>query len=431
MKFYKEIRQLGKKVDEINEVEEPKKQVRRKTEKKVVNINKEEIVTQYELKFEEQSNKNTQMKINISKGEFLEYRIKRLFFFMGYYVNNNIFIQTSQDEPFDVVTDLDVYGVYVHNDFNLKRIWADCKSGNANEINRISWLIGIKSLISVDDILFVKKGVKISTKLFASQKNIQIVDLQMLEEIEKRYEINQDDWRNLWNPEINEKNINMFKKNDIPDNQVYKRIFKFINTYYWVNEKYAKIKKSITALKDLAVSIQYPISSEQKEAIRWGIYKVIGLFLLATMEVCRDIYYLNDEDKKQIIVEGLTFGNMSKKRMDDILKVTNHLANKIIESSCKKTDVNMPEIQLNPPEYTEAFTDFIFRIIGNPKMYFDIIRFLDFCLMQYDLFEKDYNLEELVKIFPNYENQITAEKTILHFVCHIAKLPKEIFVLIK
>lgn len=37
---------------------------------------------------------------------------------------------------------------------------------------------------------------------------------------------------------------------------------------------------------------------------------------------------------------------------------------------------------------------------------------------------------ELEKIFPNYKNQIAAEKTVLHFVCHVAKIPKEIFVLL-
>lgn len=411
-------------MDDSKKIAKPKKQSKKKTEKK-------EVDYQYELKFEEQENTDSQIQKSISKGEYLEYRIKRLFFFMGYYANNNIFVQTSQDEPFDIVTDLDVYGIYMHNDFNVKRIWADCKSGNANELNRISWLIGIKSLINVDDILFVKKGVKTSTKLFANQRNIQIVDLQMLEEIEKRYAIDKDDWRNLWNPVINEKYLNTFKSINIPDNQSYKRIFKFINTYYWASDKYAKIKKTITALKDLAVNIQYPMDLEKIMAIKWGIYKVIGLFLLAVMEVCRDIYYLNDIDKKQIIVEGLTFGNMSKKRMDDILKVTNHLANKIIESSCKEQHVSMPEIQLNPPDYTEAFLDFIFRIIGNPMSYYDILRFLDFCLMQYDLYEKEYDYDDIVKIFPNYREQITAAKTILHFVCHVTKLPKEIFVLLK
>jgi len=368
---------------------------------------------------------------NIGKGEILEYRIKRLFFAMGYYVHNNIFIQTGDDEPYDIVTDLDVYGVYVHNDFNEKRIWADCKSGNANELNRISWLIGVKALINSDEVLFVKKGVKFSTKLFASQRNIQIIDLAILDEIEKRYEIEKNDWKNLWNPDINHKNIDVFKRIQVPDNQTYKRIYKYISTYYWTTDKYAKVKKTITALKELAVAVQYPLEMEEKKAIEWAVYKLIGLFVLAVFGVCKDVFYLNNDDKKQMIVEGLTFGNVSKKRMDGILKVTNHLANKIIETSCKEPNIVIPEIQLNPPEYTEALLDFVFRIINNPQSYFDILRFVDFCLMQYDFVGQEYNYEEIRKYFSNYEGQISAEKTILHFICHVAGIPKDMFILLK
>ena len=42
---------------------------------------------------------------NVNKGELLEYQIKRLFFFMGYFPKTNIIIQTSSDEPYDTVTD--------------------------------------------------------------------------------------------------------------------------------------------------------------------------------------------------------------------------------------------------------------------------------------------------------------------------------------
>lgn len=56
------------------------------------------VSEQYELRFDEVNTVTlAKEKKNVSKGDLLEYRIKRLFFFMGYYVNNNIFIQTSQD----------------------------------------------------------------------------------------------------------------------------------------------------------------------------------------------------------------------------------------------------------------------------------------------------------------------------------------------
>ena len=129
------------------------------------NLNNDENQMSFAEKKETTQVDNKQIR---NKGELLEYQIKRLFFFMGYFCKNNIIIQTSTDEPYDIVTDLDVYGIYIHTDFSKKNIWADCKSGAAQEINRIAWLIGIKQMLDVDDILFVKKGTKLSTKLYAN-----------------------------------------------------------------------------------------------------------------------------------------------------------------------------------------------------------------------------------------------------------------------
>ena len=133
--------------------------------KKKTTVEKENQIELFEnTPQKEKKLKENNLTKNVSKGELLEYQIKRLFFFMGYFSKTNIIIQTSSDEPYDIVTDLDVYGIYVHYDFSLKTIWADCKSGAAQEINRVAWLMGIKEMIDVDDILFVKKGTKISTK---------------------------------------------------------------------------------------------------------------------------------------------------------------------------------------------------------------------------------------------------------------------------
>lgn len=260
-------------------------------------------------------NKKTSLIKNVNKGELLEYQIKRLFFFMGYFSKSNIIIQTSSDMPYDIVTDLDVYGVYIHSDFSKKTIWADCKSGAAQEINRVAWLMGIKEMIAVDDILFIKKGTKTSTKLFANAKNIQIVDLSIISDMEKRYGIKDDDWRCLWNPEVQNENINIFKNISTPNNSIYKRIFKFINTHYWVIEdNFTKCKKTITALRDLAVFVELPLEAEEKKAIRWAIYQLSSMLMLPMLQICRHVQYFPDKDKIDTIIAGLIYGAILRQK---------------------------------------------------------------------------------------------------------------------
>lgn len=370
---------------------------------------------------------------NMNKGELLEYQIKRLFFFMGYFPKTNIIIQTGSDEPYDTVTDLDVYGIYIHSDFSKKTIWSDCKSGAAQEINRVAWLTGIKEMIEVDDILFVKKGTKLSTKLFANAKNIQIVDLSTIEDMEKRYGIKSNDWRGSWDPQIQNENINTFKNISTPDNLIYKRIFKFINTYYWaIEDNFTKCKKTITALRDLASLAELPLVLREKRAIRWAVYQLSNMLMLPMLQICRQVQYFTNEDKIDIIILGLIYGSNSKSKIDDILKVTNNIARKTLYKYCggENKIIDLPEIKLSQPEYTEAFVNMIFRIIEQPLSYFDILRFLDFTLHQYDLENQQYDIKELSEIFNNTDDLLKSTKTFLHFICHITNMPQEVFVLL-
>lgn len=370
---------------------------------------------------------------DISNGEMLEYQMKRLFFFMGYYTKTNIVIQTTSDESYDIVTDLDVYGNYIHLDFSQKTIWADCKSGAAQEINRVAWLTGIKDMIKVDDILFVKKGTKLNTKIFANTKNIQIVDLNIINDMEKKYGIKSNDWRSSWNPVAQDENIKIFKSLSTPNNLIYKRIFKFINTHYWaMGDSFEKSKKTITALRDLSSLVELPLGEDEKKSIKWAIYQLSGMLMLSMLQICRQVHYYTDRDKEEIIVSGLIYGSNSKNRINDILKVTNNIAKKTLLnfSSDESRVLDLPEIKLYPPDYTEAFVNIIMRITEQPKSYFDILRFLDFSLFQYDLYDTKYNINELNELFSNSEELLKSSKTFLHFLCYITNMPKDVFVLI-
>ena len=331
---------------------------------------------------------------NISKGELLEYQIKRLFFYMGYYTKNNIIVQTSQDDPYDIVTDLDVYGIYIHNDFSMKTIWADCKSGDAQELNRISWLIGVKDMIKVDEILFVKKGTKRSTKIFANSRGINIVDLSILSQMEKKYEIVPNDWSNPWNPNIQMHNSKCFKEIKVPDNAKYKKISKYITTNFWaISDCYTRVKKTITALRELSSSVQLPLNKKEITSIKWAIYQLVGMLTLSTFQVCRESCYLNDNDKRDMIIQGLIYGSNSKQKIDEIMLVTNRIAKKtlLMNNIDEKVSLGVPEIRLYPPDYTEAFIDLVFRITNKPLCFYDILRYLDFVLFEYDLVDKVYD----------------------------------------
>ena len=369
----------------------------------------------------------------IPKGDLLEFRLKRLIFYMGYIPKKGILIKTDAYESSDTITDLDVYGLYFHKNFALKTIWADCKSGNDKPLERISWLLGVKNSLNIDDIIYVKKGVRLSTSEYARKRNIQVLDLNILDELEKNFNIEFDDWRGSWNPNTQYKQINILKSIKIINPDISKKIINFITTNYWSLDYYTQIKKTITALKQISRIDNSTLSYAQNQSLKWVIYELITLFSISTLNICREVFYYSKSDKLETIRNGLISGIIPVEKREEIVKATYTVAYSIIQR--KAPDFNdlklYSKIGFEPPQYYEAFYDLIIRITSNPNAYFDILRGLDFILMEYDLQNKEVDLNIVTKLFSNYDDMKIGIKTILHFICNVTGISTNLFNILK
>jgi hypothetical protein len=369
----------------------------------------------------------------IPQGNLLEYRIKRLVFKLGYYPRIGIDLKTSYDEAADKITDLDVYGIYVHKDFTAKTLWVDCKSGGVRIHDRLSWIKGVMSTIQTNDVILVAGGVRTSVKQHARKSGIQILDLNIIEKLEKDYGIKSDDWRGSWNPNTQFSKIITLSRISIPTNDQYKKIAKFISSDFWVMDSYPKAKKALTALRELSTAVSITLPEEQSNAIKWAIYELIVMFLLAVLTISKELYYFSDSEKKETIYEGLASGDVPNKKRAEIIDAAVRFAYNTFKSQVPdfKEPLKIPIINLNPPSYADSFFDLILRITNKPSYFFDILRFLDFVLMEYDLNNKPYNEDDLRSIFDNFENVLVGSKTLLHFICHTTNISRTIFSILK
>lgn len=368
----------------------------------------------------------------VSKGALLEFRLQRLLFFMGYFTKRGIIMKTSADDLADEITDLDAYGTYIHKDFSVKRIWADCKSGKAKPLERISWIKGIRTSVKIDDVIFVKSGVRINTKQFARRSGILVLDNDTISKLEKDFGITENDWRGSWDYNTQYDNINKLKKIVAYNGRDLKNIAQFIESNYWVFDYYARIKKCITGLKQL-YDFHELAKEDEKYIIKWAMYELISLFTLATLNICREVYYLSDVDKKVMINDGMISGEISAKKRAELVDATYKMAIGLVKQQIPdfkpmQLDLN---VGLNAPEYCNKLIDLVNRITNNPLNYFDILRILDFSLMEYELKDVPINEEDLQELFNNYRQVKGGVKTILHFVCDVCNIPIAFFDLLK
>lgn len=365
----------------------------------------------------------------VSKGSLLEYRIQRLFFAMGYYTKTGVIIKSGQGATADVITDLDVYGIYIHKNFTSKRIWADCKSGKAKPLERISWIKGIRSTIRIDDIVFVKSGVRTNTKQFAHRSGIMVLDESILSKLESDYEVDANDWSGPWNPGTQENMLAQLKAIDKSTRGICSRSSDFIASAYWSLGEYARLKKCITAIRELGDLLQLFQGKREYSILKWAICQLVPMFALATLNICRELYFLNDYEKILIIDDNLISSEIPIDKRTDIVNATYKIAQGIIEQ--QYPGVHFPSLDsslgLKPPVYYEKFHDLIFRITKNPNQYYDVLRLLDYSLQEYCLCNTKIDETTLGKRIPNYRNAYIGEKTLLHFIIDICNIPLDFF----
>lgn len=365
----------------------------------------------------------------LSKGALLEYRIQRLFFAMGYYTKTGIIVKSGQDAGADVITDLDVYGIYIHKNFTSKRIWADCKSGKAKPLERISWIKGIRSTIRIDDIIFVKSGVRTNTKQSAHRSGIMVLDESMLSKLESDYEIDADDWSGPWNPRTQVSMLAKLKAIDKTTRGICSRSSDFIASAYWSLGEYARLKKCITAIRELGDLLQLYQGKREYPILKWAIYQLVPMFTLAALNICRELYFLTDPEKVSIIKDNLISSEIPLSKRADIANATYKIAQGIILQQYPGAHIPSLDLSLSlkPPIYFEKLCDLIFRITKSPNQYYDVLRLLDYSLQEYCLCGAKIDESILDRRIPNYRNAYIGEKTLLHFIADVCSIPQEFF----
>lgn len=251
--------------------------------------------------------------------------MQRLMFHMGYYSKRGVIIKTSADDLADEITDLDVYGIFINKDFSTKKVWVDCKAGRAKPLERMSWIKGIKYSARIDEAIFVKNNVRINTKQYAHKSGIIILDDVLLNKLETDFHIKESDWRGSWNYNQQLDMINKLKKSVSYDGKELKRVAQYMESSYWVFDHYARVKKCLSGIKQLYDC--YNVEGDEKKVImKWGIYELICLFNLAIINICREVYYLSDNDKKLLIMDGMLSGEIPARKREEIVNATYKMA---------------------------------------------------------------------------------------------------------
>ena len=367
-------------------------------------------------------------KKQIEKGNLLEFRAKRLLFYMGYYAVHNILIKTSNDQFSDEVTDLDVLGIQYTNDFRNSTIWMDCKSGKIKTMERLTWINGVKNYLNIDEVLFIANSKK-SALDYASQLNIQIFDQQVFDGIEKRFNINTNNWYGSWNPEIMLSINQQFKEITISGVGI-KKISDFITSDYWIYDTFTGIKKTISALRELSRIPYEVLNVTEKQAFKWSVYQLTILLTNSILKVNREVFYLEKTKREEYIDQKLIASDIPINRRNEIFNSAVYLISEKLKNSNPELATTSLDVNVSPPQYAEALNNVVERLISFPKYADDIMRTMDLLFMEFDLLDKPLDKEIINGLLPNYEDNVIGIKIIIHFIIGNSGIDKKLYKLL-
>lgn len=327
-------------------------------------------------------------------GDDLEYRIARLYIFMGYFVRRGCPVYTIGS--LDQATDLDVMALRYIEPIRREMLITECKGGANPPLDRIFWLSGVQQYVKATQAYLVRKGTKWNIKDFAKECGVQVLDFFRVAEIETALKISDSDWPG------------------VSDKAFYKSEQTSWNRCIWSEPRYWELYQTLTSeirYDDPFVGVNYLLSqlriitrswrtAPQEAALRFLLSESItqlAVFLIRIVELSFD---LTSNDRQGFIRKSLTYGNLEPRYADRILNSAYNMTRQaVVHYTNKLVDIDRTLFSMPAPPSTEEIVAFVDELVA---AYPSNLTFAPICdLMLFESFTKGRDPRGWLKrIFP-------------------------------
>ena len=352
-------------------------------------------------------------------------RLSRLLWKMGYFVRRNIPVSTyTLGKPLPKridITDIDVLGIRWDEDFTPDRVVCECKSGSkAKPLDRSFWLRGVMHYFGArKGYLLVKESGMIPGNVGA-RMGVTVIDRNLLTDLEKRYEIENEYWIGSCNPEI-DFNIPSFRK---MLREPVRRQLNYILYGYWRDPEYYQIKRLITTGKTLSGKFQPSI-----DAYRWLAFECINLFAISVLGFCNKLFVTEPRRIPEETSTELFGGFLSRTERQGILSSALRLMRSYIEKTYQeKFPLRLEHINLNP-DYFDKLVDLLARLMSRPNESKLLPSFLDLFCYGFLYKNKKPSKEELEYYTGNHDVYLLTKlaKNVVEFYLESTSLNRDVF----
>ena len=314
-------------------------------------------------------------------GDDLEYRIARLYIFMGYFVRRGCPIYTISS--LDQATDLDVMALRYVKPIQRQILITECKSGGSRPLDRIFWLAGVQHYVGASEAYLVRKGTKWNIKDFAKECGVKILDVFRIAELERALRISDTDW-----PGISDKAFFEAEKSNwnrcLSVERRYWELYQTLTLEVRYDDPFVGINYLLSQLRTLTRSFKtVPAEAYFRYLITESITQ-LTVFLMRIIEISFD---LSSADRRGFVRKGLTYGNLEPQYAERILNSAYNMTRQaVMHYTNKLVDIDRTLFSMPSPPNTDEIIEFIEELFAAYPLNLTLPQVCD--LMLFEIFTK-------------------------------------------
>ena len=255
-------------------------------------------------------------------GDQTEYRIARLFVWMGYFVRRGREIYTTG--YLDQATDVDVLAMRYRTLFSREIITIESKTGKDGPLDRIFWLSGVRQYVQADRALLYRPPTKWNIRDFAKSAGVEIFDPNRLSALEDRYVAEPQLWLGLCDWSFLTSRAKSWNK-ILATNAKYKELYQTLVTEVRYEEPFALIAFWIHHLRGLTRDCLRESNSGQ-DLVRFLIADATGQLALCFLRVAQVTSDLTEADRRGMIAKKLLYGEQDSRFVEQIFENSYQIA---------------------------------------------------------------------------------------------------------
>ncbi|WP_338541582.1 hypothetical protein [Paenibacillus tundrae] len=331
----------------------------------------------------------------------LKISFKKILWNMGYYGRIDVkmasfgeYENVGRRDGIGEITDIDVWGFSIQEDFQISNLIVDCKNGeNVSPSNRIFWLKGIMEHVgnSKGYMVMGKKVIPTNLREIGDRFNISLMDGKNITALERIYSIDLIENTEIFSEE------NFHKQERISEKSI-NELLDYRKYHYWMDGDHTKIHNTLNLLTKYSEKLYPTNKNHQMLSIDFAILLTIAIFNL-----CSYIMRTSLSDVRTGALIFLYDGVYNLDKYKSVLELVNNIF--------KSTVNNYEELKQFldfKPSFFESLVELCITILRRPRESKDLLRYMD-VVMYSVIMPKKEDKKSIKDVFGDDYNEITVK----------------------